>query len=358
MNSLPRRASGSWPGPATARPASVRAWRGWIQTFLERGWSSGLLPAGYGFGGLSTDLTATMKDKAPSLYLRKEFTLTAAQAAFTGPLLLTVEYNDGFVAFLNGREVARANAGASNRFLCASQPAFNVSTAAAPVELDLGPAHALLVPGRNVLALQTHNAEQPATPSDPTRITQHLPTPEFKINAGLRASGVTVISLRPSAFAFADAAGAVRIHANTNGAITRHAQWPARARKAGSRPRRCRRVPPPGRGCGCRSRNHRTPARPAGRVAPCVRAIGPEPARVAPRARRELAGGWTPGSITATDLANTLLRFRARAEGGTQLRLRLEPAPGDEAAALGASRSSRRSLIPPSLSRRPAAARG
>ena len=31
-------------------------------------------------------LTAAMKDKAPSLYLRKEFNLTPAQAALTDPL--------------------------------------------------------------------------------------------------------------------------------------------------------------------------------------------------------------------------------------------------------------------------------
>src|SRR5664280_1602605 len=63
-------------------------------------WTSGNLPAGYGFSGLATDLTRTMKASAPSLYLRKQFTATSAQATGTNPLVLQVEYNDGFVACL------------------------------------------------------------------------------------------------------------------------------------------------------------------------------------------------------------------------------------------------------------------
>src|SRR2546425_5626638 len=165
----------------------------WMEAeFAASGWRSGNLPAGYGFSGLATDLTTTMKDKAPSLYLRKDFNRTPEQAAVPDTLLLTVEYNDGFVAYLNGREVARANCGASNRFMFASQPAFNVSTASGPVEISLGSANALLLPGRNVLAIQARNGEQPSTPSQSDLITRHIPTPEFRINAGLRTTGGTL----------------------------------------------------------------------------------------------------------------------------------------------------------------------
>ena len=96
----------------------------WMEPdFIPRGWSSGNLPAGYGFAGLGTDLTTTMKGKTPTLYLRKEFSLTSTQAAFAEPLQMVVDYDDGFVAYLNGREIARVNAGASNAFLYAGQPA-------------------------------------------------------------------------------------------------------------------------------------------------------------------------------------------------------------------------------------------
>ncbi|HZL43472.1 MAG TPA: hypothetical protein VFD66_09355, partial [Verrucomicrobiae bacterium] len=148
-------------------------------------WTSGNLPAGYGFSGLATDLTRTMKSSAPSLYLRKQFTATSAQATGTNPLVLQVEYNDGFVAYLNGREVARANCGPTNYFMYASQPAFNVSTASGVVQFSIGPASRWLVPGQNLLAIQAHNAEEPSTVSDPGHITQHIPTGEFKINGGL-----------------------------------------------------------------------------------------------------------------------------------------------------------------------------
>ena len=164
----------------------------WVELeFNASHWSNGLLPAGYGFSGLATDLTTQMKDLTPSLYLRKEFEVSAAQAAAAAPLILSVQYNDGFVAYLNGREVARANCGPTNHFVFASEPACNVSTTATLVEFPLGPAASWLVPGRNLLALQAHNGEQPSTTNDPSRIVKHLPTPEFRINAGLRLAAGT-----------------------------------------------------------------------------------------------------------------------------------------------------------------------
>ncbi|HWI57442.1 MAG TPA: lamin tail domain-containing protein, partial [Bacillota bacterium] len=164
----------------------------WTDLGFEAGsWSNGYLPAGYGFSGLATDLTSQMKDKTPSLYLRKEFQATSAQAVSSNPIVLSVQYNDGFIAYLNGREVARINCGPTNHFLFAGQPAYNLSTTANVVEFTLGPAAAWLLPGRNLLALQAHNAEKPSTTSDPGLITQHQPTPEFRIGAGLKLAGDT-----------------------------------------------------------------------------------------------------------------------------------------------------------------------
>jgi hypothetical protein len=208
----------SWTSNGVPRLGSGLAW--YEPDFNAGGWTSGGLPAGYGFPGIVTDLTGDMKDKTYSLYIRKEFSLTSTQAAFTDPLILAIDYNDGFVAYLNGREVARVNCGPTNHFIYATQPAYNVATNNGFVEYNLGPANALLLPGRNVLAIQAHNAEQPSTPSNPGLIIEHLPTPEFKINAGLRASTSTIISLRPAALDFNNAAGGARTHANTNGVIS------------------------------------------------------------------------------------------------------------------------------------------
>jgi hypothetical protein len=168
----------------------------WVDPgFNTAGWTNTLLPAGYAFAGLASDLTSQMKGLAPSLYLRKEFQATPDQAASTNGLVFSVQYNDGFVAYLNGREAARANCGPTNHFIFASQPAYNVSTTTNVVQFTLGPASAWLVSGSNVLALQAHNAEQPSTTNWPEQITAHTPTPEFRINAGLQLAGDTPVGL-------------------------------------------------------------------------------------------------------------------------------------------------------------------
>jgi hypothetical protein len=172
-----------WSTNDTAQIGSGITWL--TPVFPAAGWSSGNLPAGYGFTGLSTDLRTTMSNQAPSLYLRKQFAATADQAAGTNALILQIDYNDGFVAYLNGHEVARANCGATNHFMYACQPAYNVTTTSGTVQFSIGPASRWLVSGQNLLSIQAHNAEQPSTASNPGQILQHTPTPEFKINAGL-----------------------------------------------------------------------------------------------------------------------------------------------------------------------------
>jgi hypothetical protein len=173
----------SWSTNDVAQLGSGVSWK--VPEFVDSSWSTGNLPAGYGFTGLSTDLTSTMSNQSPSLYLRKEFQVTPDQAASSNQLNLPIDCNDGFVAYINGREVARSNCGPTNHFMYASQPAYNVNTNTGNVQYNLGPASRWLVPGRNVLAIQAHNAEQPSTIAVPEQITQHIPTPEFKINAGL-----------------------------------------------------------------------------------------------------------------------------------------------------------------------------
>ena len=184
----------SWSTNDVAQLGTGVAWK--APEYLDSAWSAGNLPAGYGFGGLSTDLTGAMSNQAPSLYLRKEFQATAGQASATNQLNLTIDCNDGFVAYINGREVARANCGPTNHFMCACQAAYNVNTNTGSLQYNLGPASRWLAAGRNVLAIQAHNAEQPSTIPVPEQITQHIPTPEFKINAGL------VMTSAPSSYTF------------------------------------------------------------------------------------------------------------------------------------------------------------
>ena len=171
----------SWSTNDVAQLGSGVSWKS--PAYDDSGWSTGNLPAGYGFTGLSTDLTGAMSNQAPSLYLRKEFQVTAGQASATNQVHLIITYNDGFVAYINGREFTRANCGPTNHFMYACQAAYNVGNNTSLI--NIGPASQWLVPGRNVIAIQAHNAEQPSTIAVPEQITQHLPTPEFQINAGL-----------------------------------------------------------------------------------------------------------------------------------------------------------------------------
>lgn len=151
--------------------------------FVPTGWSWGSLPAGYGFSGLGTNLIAVMRDKACSLYLRKQFVVSSDVSSITNRLVLSVQFNDGFVAYLNGREIARANCGPTNHFMFASQPAYNVNSSPGFFEYPVGLASERLLRGINVLAIQAHNADKPE------QISAHVPTPEFRIDAGLRVKG-------------------------------------------------------------------------------------------------------------------------------------------------------------------------
>lgn len=130
----------------------------WNSTaFNHSAWSIGGQPIGHGAAGLNTDLTSVMGGRACSLYLRKEFTVSAAQAAVTTMLRLQIEYNDGFVAYINGVEIARKNLGAPKHFVYAAQRAYNAAAGSGISDILTVPANQVLVGGSNVLAVQVHN---------------------------------------------------------------------------------------------------------------------------------------------------------------------------------------------------------
>lgn len=144
-----------WSASGVPSVGSGTAWN--ALAFNHTSWSLGSSPLGHGFTGLGTDLTTTMSGKAYSLYLRKEFTASSVQAASTALLRLQIDYNDGFVAYLNGVEIARKNLGATGHFVFASQRAYNAATTSGFSDLTTVPANQVLVTGTNVLAIQVHN---------------------------------------------------------------------------------------------------------------------------------------------------------------------------------------------------------
>jgi len=134
--------------------------------FDDSSWPLGLTGIGYGDGDDATVLDDMRRTDTQtgylSVYLRREFQLTADSWAAISDLLLRVDYDDGFKAYLNGTEVARAN-------LPSGEIAHDVTATASheagsPEDLDISVHKDLLKTGRNVLAIQVHNRS--ATSSD------------------------------------------------------------------------------------------------------------------------------------------------------------------------------------------------
>jgi hypothetical protein len=93
------------------------------------------------------------------MYARKTFVVTnLAQVRW---LTLRIDYNDGFVAYMNGVEVARRNlAGPPGSFVPFNALATATHLRGLSEEIDLTPLMPLLRPGTNVLAIQVHASSE------------------------------------------------------------------------------------------------------------------------------------------------------------------------------------------------------
>jgi hypothetical protein len=96
-----------------------------------------------------------MRGGYATLYTRRVFEV--ADPAKLRRLLLRVDYDDGFAAYLNGQEVARANLGAEGSEVGPGEFASGRHEAGVPAEFDLGLAGERLVAGKNVIAVEVHN---------------------------------------------------------------------------------------------------------------------------------------------------------------------------------------------------------
>ena len=177
----------------------------WLDNgFDDSAWQTG--PSGFGYGD-NDDATA-VPNPILSVYVRKTFNLTDAREVRRA--FLHVDYDDAFVAYLNGVEIARANIGQRN-----IRPKFD-DGANGPIEPFLAQGQTLpefeisniadlFRDGENVLAIQGHNVSlqssdftlipfltlaltaQPAEPRG--AVEQVLPLPGEEIHANFRLSG-------------------------------------------------------------------------------------------------------------------------------------------------------------------------
>lgn len=115
--------------------------------------------AGLGVGGytnlIGADVAAAMHQTQASAYLRAPFTI--ADAAAIDQLQLQVKYDDGFVAYLNGIEVARRNAPAALAYDSTATSARPDANAVVYETINLNGQLGALRSGVNVLAIQGLN---------------------------------------------------------------------------------------------------------------------------------------------------------------------------------------------------------
>jgi hypothetical protein len=126
--------------------------------FVDDAWNTGVSGFGKGDGDDATDLSAYAS--LLCVYIRKEFTL--ADASKVKHLYLHIDYDDSFVAYINGKEVARANIGVDG-----SAVAYNSSASSDHEALmyqnrsaelfEITGFESFLVSGTNVIAIEVHN---------------------------------------------------------------------------------------------------------------------------------------------------------------------------------------------------------
>ncbi len=122
-------------------------------------WAEGVGGFGYGDGDDNTDLEPEIRGVTHSLYTRRVFTVSETEAERGDGLILDIDYDDGFVAYLNGREIARKSTAAPGGHIYHEQPAYHPHEAGLSESYAVGLARDLLVPGDNVLAIQGHNVD-------------------------------------------------------------------------------------------------------------------------------------------------------------------------------------------------------
>ncbi|HAK97336.1 MAG TPA: hypothetical protein DCM87_20685, partial [Planctomycetes bacterium] len=159
LGGTPRADNGLGSGQTATFVAQASTWRyrkgtsappsNWnSRTYDDSGWLSGRAGFGYGDNDDNTVLS-DMQNGYISVYIRQSFTVADPTGVQT--LTLGAWYDDGFVAYLNGTEVARRN-------VAGNPPVYNVPATAsheagAWESFDISTSRGLLVQGTNVLAV-------------------------------------------------------------------------------------------------------------------------------------------------------------------------------------------------------------
>lgn len=137
----------------TIPTGTIAGWQ--LTTFNDAAWSSGTGGIGYGDG----DDNTTLPNPTRTVYMRKSFNIVDTAAIKSA--VFCMDYDDGFVAYLNGKEIARGNMAANQQWnsLAQSPHEARLYQGLTPDYFVIPPASldTLLVNGVNVLCIETHN---------------------------------------------------------------------------------------------------------------------------------------------------------------------------------------------------------
>ena len=129
----------------------ISLWRD--RTFTDTSWPTGTAPFHYGESLTGGTLLSDMRGNYTCVFLRRDFVIT--NVADIQSLNLSVNYDDGFIAWINGVPAASAGAPAQ---LAHTNVASSSHEAGSPVTfIAEGPPVTALVLGTNVLAVQAFN---------------------------------------------------------------------------------------------------------------------------------------------------------------------------------------------------------
>lgn len=204
--------------------------------FNDDSWFSGPTNIGYGTGHYATDLVSIRPvqdygtsdliehvdkqsgmivavlpsgEDVASVFMRRSFTVT--DPASLTKLALHVEYEGGFVAYLNGIEVARHGLGMPNEPVPFDTLAFSDETDKA-ADFDLSNQINNLVSGANVLVMQAHRSENSSNLSIAAKLTWESNPIELAVenNPELASPAVLTPTVRPS-LSIADISGKLAV---------------------------------------------------------------------------------------------------------------------------------------------------
>ena len=136
---------------------------GWRKVdFDDSGWKSGETGVGYDYGNRIGLNVSNMRNNNETVYIRIPFQVT--DLSVIESLELRLQYEDGFIAYINGEKVASDNAPATPRWNSGATQNRPDSIATSPVEFSVPNARDLLVEGKNLLAI--HGLNNLVTSSD------------------------------------------------------------------------------------------------------------------------------------------------------------------------------------------------